>query len=290
MKSASQGRLLAVLTAIGWGLGWPVMKLAMQDWPPLFARGVAGVVAATGLAVAAVLRGEALLPPRRLFGRLALAAAINVFAWMGFTALSLKWLRVAEAALLTFSMPIWVTLLAWPVLGERPSPRSVTALCLGVAGLIVLLGPNVSAGAQALPGIVLALSAAVLFALGAVTSRRPFTMPSVVLTAWLIGLGSTAMVAVGWAVERPDLASLTGVGAGAIVYMAIGPMALCYLAWFAAIERIPPATASTVILLVPVIGAAGAAGMLGEPLGTREVLAFALTLAGVALALRAPKP
>ena len=64
---------------------------------------------------------------------------------MGFTALALLWLTVAQAALLTFSMPIWATLLAWPILGERPRLRSVIALCLGVAGLVLLMGANLGA-------------------------------------------------------------------------------------------------------------------------------------------------
>lgn len=280
------GRLLVLVTALGWGFGWPMMKIAMHDWPPLFARGTAGVMAAVGLAVMAALRGDALLPRRGLMGRIAVAAAINVFAWMGFTSLSLLWLHVSEAALVTFTMPIWATLLAWPVLGERPALRSVVALCLGVAGLLLLMGPNLGGGADKMPGIAFALSAAVLFAFGAVTSRRPIPLPSIVAAAWMIGLGSAAMLVVGWAIERPDLGSLTPAGAGALAYMTVGPMALCYLAWFGAIKRIPTATAATGILLVPVIGAVSAAAILGEPLGLREVAAFALTLGGVALELR----
>jgi drug/metabolite transporter (DMT)-like permease len=283
---AGMGRLLLLATAIGWGFGWPAMKIAMQDWPPLFARGSAGVTAAAGLALLAALRGESLVPPRASAGRLGLAAAINVFAWMGFTALSLLWLRVSEAALLTFTMPIWATLLAWPVLGERPAARSLASLCLGIAGLFLLMGPELDGGSEKLPGAAFALSAAVLFALGAVTSRRPVPLPPIALTAWLIGLGSTAMIAIGWVVEKPDPGSLTPTGAGALAYMAVGPMALCYLTWFGALKRIPTSTASTGILLVPVIGAASAAVILGEPLGLREMSAFALTLGGVALELR----
>lgn len=286
LSPASAGRLLVVLTAVGWGVGWPMMKTVMHDWPPLFARGVAGVLAAAGLALAAVLHGDDLRPPRALIVRLVFAAAINVFAWMGFTALSLLWLHVAEAALLTFTMPIWATLLAWPLLGERPTLHSVIALCLGVAGLFSLIGTNLGDVAGKFPGIAFALCAAVLFAFGAVTSRRPLALPPVVLTAWQIGLGSTAMVAVGWLVERPEIGALSGPGVAAIAYMAIGPMALCYLAWFGAIRRIPATTASTGILLVPVVGAVSAAMILGEPLGLRQVVAFALTLTGVALALR----
>ena len=282
------GRLLVGVTTVGWGLGWSMMKIVMNDWPPLFARGVAGIIAATGLAFIAVARGETVVPSRALFGRLFLGAAINVFAWMGFTSLSLLWLHVSEAALLTFTMPIWATLLAWPVLGERPTMRTVVALCLGIAGLLLLVSGNLHGGSNKLPGVVLALSAAVLFAWGSVTFRGSIPLPQVVLTAWLIGLGSSAMVAAALIIETPTLASLTPGGMGALAYLAVGPMALCYLAWFGAIKRLPTATASTGLLLVPIIGTLSAAVILGEPLGMREILAFALTLGGVALELRRP--
>src|SRR5690242_10978342 len=119
------GPLFVLLTALGWGIGWPMMKLAMHDWPPLFARGVAGMAGAMGLTLVALLRRETLLPTQNMIWRLLLGALTNVFAWMGFTALSLLWLRVSEAALLTFTMPIWTALLAWPMLGERPRARSL---------------------------------------------------------------------------------------------------------------------------------------------------------------------
>lgn len=282
------GQLLVAVTTVGWGLGWSMMKIVMNDWPPLFARGIAGLIAATGLAVIAVARGENLVPPRALFGPLVLGAAINVFAWMGFTSLSLLWLHVSEAALLTFTMPIWATLLAWPVLGERPTLRTVVALCLGIAGLLLLMSGNLEGGINKLPGVMLALAAALLFAWGSVTSRGAIPLAQIVLTTWLIGLGSSAMVVAALMIETPALASLTPAGMGALAYLAIGPMALCYLTWFGAIKRLPTATASTGLLLVPIIGTLSAAVILGEPLGMREILAFALTLGGVALELRRP--
>jgi drug/metabolite transporter (DMT)-like permease len=280
------GLLLVVATAVGWGLGWPMMKIAMHDWPPLFARGCAGLAAALGLAIIAVVRGQNLLPSRSLAPRLALGAATNVFAPMGLTALALLWLTVAQAALLTFSMPIWATLLAWPILGERPRLRTVIALCLGVTGLVLLMGANLGGGTETFPGVALALAAAILFALGAVTSRAPIPLPPMVSTAWLVGLGSAAMIVVGLTLNGSEIRPLSFAGAGALAYMAVCPMALCYLSWFAALERVPAATASTGLLLVPVVGALSAAAILGEALGFREICAFVLTLGGVALELR----
>jgi drug/metabolite transporter (DMT)-like permease len=42
------GLLCLAVTAVGWGLNWPIIKLVLQEWPPLFARGSAGGVAALG--------------------------------------------------------------------------------------------------------------------------------------------------------------------------------------------------------------------------------------------------
>jgi drug/metabolite transporter (DMT)-like permease len=68
------------------------------------------------------------------------------------------------------------------------------------------------------------------------------------------------------------------------VFMALGPMGVCYLT---TLRRLPATTAAIGALAVPIIGVTTAAILLGEPLGIREVLAMVLTLAGVALALQA---
>jgi drug/metabolite transporter (DMT)-like permease len=286
MSSRALGVLALLVTALGWGLGWLAMKLVLHSWTPLFARGLAGLVAAALLAAVARRRGERLAVAPRALGRLALAAFTNVFAWMGFSALCLRWLNVGEGVLLVFTMPIWTTLFAWMRLGTRPTSRGFAALALGLAGVAILLGGDVpTLGAGKLLGIACALSAAVLFALGAVSSRRSLPLPPIALTAWQVGLGCLPMVALGLAVERPDLAALDAAGFWAMAYMAVFPMGICYLTWFVALRRLPPAAASTSMLLVPLTGMLAAALFLGEPIGARETLAMVFTLGGVVLAL-----
>ena len=64
-----------------------------------------------------------------------------------------------------------------------------------------------------LPGVLLALGAAVLFALGAVTARRsPLALPPLSAVARQVGLGCLPMVIAGLLFERPDPHALTGVG------------------------------------------------------------------------------
>jgi drug/metabolite transporter (DMT)-like permease len=286
-RSRQIGLLFVLITAIGWGLNWPVMKLVLRDWPPLFARGVAGSFAAAGLALAAIASRQSLAVPARTLVPLCAAAALNVFAWMGFSTMAMVWLSVSEGALLVYTMPIWAMLLAWPIRGARPSLRGIAALVLGISGLAVLFGgPHVLLGSDRWPGAVLALAAAILFALGTVTLRSPLPLPPLSLTAWQVGLACVPLISLGLLFEEPRFEALTPTGLGAMSYMTVVPMGVCYLSWFAALRRLPPTTASMATLLTPVIGVVGAAFALGEPLGLEQVLALGLTLSGVAIALR----
>jgi drug/metabolite transporter (DMT)-like permease len=287
LRSRRIGLLCVAVTAVGWGLNWPIIKLLLREWPPLFSRGTAGMTAALGLVGLAALSGERLRIPPGALPLLLLAAGTNVFAWMGFSTLAMVWLSVAEGALLVYTMPIWATLLAWPIRGARPTSRALAALALGMAGIAVLLsGSGLALEPGKLPGILLALGAAILFAFGTVTAQAPIALSPLALTAWQVGLGCFPMMVAGLLFERPDFFALTPVGWASLAYMAAVPMGVCYLGWFAAVKRLPPATASTGMLLVPLVGVLSAAPILGEPIGARELAALTLTLGGVGLAVR----
>jgi drug/metabolite transporter (DMT)-like permease len=278
-RSRRIGLLCLAITAVGWGLNWPIIKLILREWPPLFARGTAGLAAALGLAAVALMRGERITVPSHAFGRLSIAAALNVFAWMGFSTIAMVWLSVAEGALLVYTMPIWATLLAWPLRGARPTLRDLAALALGLAGVGVLLAGS---------GFALGTGTAVLFALGTVLGVSAIPLPPIALTAWQVGLGCAPMVVAGLLFEKPRFDALSPAGWANMAYMAIVPMGVCYLSWFAASRRLPAATASTGMLLVPLVGVLSAAPIVGEPIGMREVAALLLTLGGVFLAVRKP--
>jgi drug/metabolite transporter (DMT)-like permease len=173
------------------------------------------------------------------------------------------------------------------VLHRRPTLRDVSALILGMSGVALLLGAGGFAfGTGKLVGIALALSSAVLFALGNVLTRTVLPIPPLAAVAWQVGLGCLAMLILGVLFEQPDYLALTAFGLGCFVYMTLVSMGLCYLTWFEALRRLSPVSASTGMLLVPVIAILAAAVILREPLGLREVMAVALTLGGVTLALR----
>jgi drug/metabolite transporter (DMT)-like permease len=281
------GFVFLLITSIGWGLNWPVIKLVLRDWPPLFARGTAGLVAALALAALATLQRQRLSLPSGVLGRLGAASMLNVFAWMGFSTIAMVWLTVSEGALLVYTMPIWAMLFAWVIRSERPSLSGFAAVVLGLTGLLVLLGgAQITATPGKLPGVLLALGSAVLFAFSTVVFRSPLPIPPLTLTAWQVGLGCLPMVLIGVVIERPNLHALTERGWAAMAYMAAVPMGVCYLCWFAALRRLPSSTAALATLLTPLVGVFSAALLLPEPLGLRELSALILVLVAVSLAIR----
>ncbi|KRP94753.1 multidrug DMT transporter permease [Bradyrhizobium yuanmingense] len=281
------GSLCLCVTAFGWALNWPLMKLLLQQWPPLFARGLAGVCASLILGTLVLIRKESFAVPREAVPPLLFATFTNVLAWMGLGTVAMKYVSVSEGALLAYTMPIWAMLLAWPVMHTQPARRDVFGLVLGIAGVTLLLSGNgLAFSTDKLVGIALALLCAILFALGNVLNRKPLPMPPLVVVAWQVGLGCATMLVLGVLFERPDVTAITPLGLGCFVYMTLMPMGLCYVTWFETLRRLPPTTASTGMLIVPVISVVSAALILGEPLGYREWTAMALTLGGVTLALQ----
>jgi probable blue pigment (indigoidine) exporter len=283
------GLVLLAITSVGWGLNFPIMKNLLTEWPPLSSRGLCGIAGAAALALFALARREKLSVPRPMWLRLLLVSMLTIGGWVAFMGLALLWLNASEAAVLGISIPVWVAFLAWPILGERLSPLRAVALTVALAGIAVLIGGNgLEASVEKLPGIACALAGAVCVGLGTVLTKHfPLAMPPLSLAAWQIGLGCLPIAIVGLAVEQPQLAALSYVGWASLLYMTLIQFSLCHVCWFAALERLPAATASIGTLLVPVVGVLAAAAMLREPLGVREIAALVFTLGGVAVALRA---
>jgi drug/metabolite transporter (DMT)-like permease len=282
------GLLLLLATVIGWGLNWPAMKLLLVEIPPFSIRALSGTVGVLLLAAVALRRGESLAVAPALFPRLLLASLLNVAAWMGLASFSLLWLGAGEATIVCYTMPVWASIFAWALLGEAITPRRMLALLIGFTGLgVLVLGDGLAVGMGKLPGVALALSAAILFSLGTVVTKRwPIPMPPAALVAWQTGLGCAPLLVGAVLFDRWSVGELSASSWLLLLYGGVGPLGLCYLAWFAALKRLPASAAATGTLMTPVVGVIAAAVFLGEPLGLREVAALSLTIGGVVLAIR----
>ncbi len=286
-STRTTGFAFLLVTAFGWGLNWPVIKFLLSQLPPFsarFAAGMVGTVVAFGFAI---WRRERLTPPAGQRGRLVVSALLNFSSFMISSTTALLWLKASEAVIIAYTLPLWAALLAWPILGERPTIVRLLALALGLSGVAVTMsGQPVEASWEKLPGVACAFAGSVLFALGTVISKRqPIVMPPVAGVAWQVGIG-TLPALVPALFEHPNWGGVSPAGWASMLYMSTMPITVAYLTWFRALQLLPASTAATATLMVPLIGVFSAALLLGEPLGWRQLAGLALTLTGVALAAR----
>jgi drug/metabolite transporter (DMT)-like permease len=288
-RIAPAGLMFLAITSVGWGFNWPVTKYLLSELPPLTFRGMTGVVGACLLAAFALLRGQSLNVPREKWPRLMLAALLNVTGWMVLMGLALLWLPASEAALIAYTMPVWASMLAWPVLGERPTWLRTVALLMAFAGLAAIMGGNgVTASAAKLPGIIMALVGAIGFALGTVLAKKlPLQLAPIPAAAWQIGLGCFPVTIAGLLFETTHLDKVSTLGWWLLSYSVLIQFCIAYVSWFAALARLPASVAAIGTMAVPVIGVVASALALHEPLGVTQIIALMCTLAGVVLATRA---
>lgn len=284
----AEGMALLLVTACSWGLNWPLMKFLLTELPPFWMRALSGL---SGVAFALVLvlaRRESLRVPRDQIGNLVLFSILNYGAFGIFTALALFWLRASEAVVITYTLPVWAALLAWPMLGERPTASRVAGMVLALVGVAALVGAEqVDLHARTIPGVACGFFAAVLFGLGTVIAKRqPLRLPPVAGVAWQIGLGSLPQLALAVALEQPHFGRVTPLAWGCFAYIAVMPMTIAYLTWFRALRFLPASIAAISVLVSPLVGVLSSALLLGDPLGPRQLAALAVTLTGVGLAAR----
>lgn len=282
------GLALLVATTLGWGLNWPAMKILLRDLPVLSTRSTAGVLGFAVLLTVALVRRESLGVAPRLWPRLVLISLLNVTAWMGLASFSLLWLTAAEATIICYTMPVWASLMAWAVLGERPGGARLAGLGLALSGLFLLvLGQGVAVGLEKAPGVALGLGSAVLFSLGTVITKRwPLGLPPTSGAVWQVALGILPLLVLALLFDDAHFGAITPLDWALLAYGGVFALGLCYLSWFGALRRLPASLAALGTLLTPMVGVASAALFLGEPFGWREATALALTLSGVGLAVR----
>ncbi len=287
VESRRWAPLAVPLLSLLWGLNWPAVRLCLVEIPPWTLRTAGMAGAGVCLLAAAAVSGRPLAVPRAQLGRLLATGLLQLAAFNVLLAFAQLQAATGRAAVVTFTMPVWTVLLAWPVLGERPDRRRLLGCALGLAGLGLLAGPLWAAG-RFEQGLVWALLAGIAWAAGTVASKRwPIDAPALTLAAWqlligALGAGAGMLLFEGPPVALPQLPTT----AWAFAYHLLAAQALAYLLWFAVLPQLSAGTATLGILPVPAVGVWGAAWLLGERVSLFDLSGLVCVLAAAATILR----
>jgi drug/metabolite transporter (DMT)-like permease len=281
-----------LLVVFAWGGNYTWVKLGLEDIGPwafnAWRYGLAALLLAAWLALRHGPR--AVLPLASECGGLAVTGLLQVVAMTACTTLSLALVEASRTVLVAYTMPVWSLLFGRAIAGERAGTPALLPAALGLAGLALLFSPwSMDWGTRdSLAGSALALVGTWAWAAGALLyRRRAWRSPMLSQVSGQILPAAAIMGALALAFEtRP--ARLTAQLAAVLGWNALVPTILGFRAWAKALERLPVATASQVLLLSPVVGVALSAVVLGERVTGTLAAAAALTIAGSLLALRRP--
>lgn len=282
--------LLLAGLSLFWGLNWPAMKFVLAEIPVLTFRSLCLWVTGPTLLLLAHLSGEKLGVPSREWPALLLASFCNVTIWYSGTGMGVHLIPAGRAALLAYTMPVWVALFSAVLLHERLGPRRLVGLALGMAGVAVLLAPDVAVFRAAPLGAGFVLLAAMGWAVGTVTMKATrFSRSVAQITGWQLVIGGAPIVlAALWHDPLPHLLSLSGEIQLVLVYIIALPMIFGQWAWFKTLDRLSGTVAAIGSLAVPIIGLLSSALLLGEKLGPSEIAALILVVLALSLVLFAP--
>lgn len=284
------GFLLLFTLALVWGASFLMIKVAVADVPPLTMA--AGRVLLGGLLLYAVARwrGHGLPVP----GRAGWAREWGYLLAIGFLGNALPFFLIAwgesaidsgMAALLMSVMPISTMVIVHLAHPDEPMTwRRLLAVGLGLAGIVILVGPEALKGLGGDLARQLAVAAAaVCYAATTVIARVIPPAPAAVRGAGASFAAALVVVPAAFVVEAP-LALTPGPAAWvAWVVLSLSSSGVAVLIYFHLVQTRGANFTAMINFLIPVNGLFLGALVLGEPVTLQALMALAVILAGIAL-------
>ncbi|MFN8623080.1 MAG: DMT family transporter [Chloroflexota bacterium] len=276
--------ILLGLLALVWGTHWSVVKIGLQDVPPLTYGALRVLLAGITMTVLLGARRKLHRPARADWTIIVSYGLIGVAGTIALMNLGLQHISAGRASILAYTLPLWVVPIMALVRRSWPTRTEVAGLTLGMAGLVLLLQPGAIdwAAAGALLGAVLLLGNAACGAISLVHTRlHTWVETPLEVQPWqfLVALVPLTVLAIagGGTVDVTPSATL------ALLYSGVLATAFGYWASQSVAKVLGPLITGIGSLAVPVVGITVGAVWLGESVSSVELVGMLVTGSGVAL-------
>jgi drug/metabolite transporter (DMT)-like permease len=279
---------MAMISAV-WGSTWLVIRVGLDDLPPLFGAGVRFVVAGAVMALLVRWLGAregGSRPPASVI------VAHGLCQFAGNFALVYWCETVIPSGLVSV---LWAT---FPLLmaltghfitrAERLHGRQWFGLVLAFGGVTSLFGTDIARGGERAVAMGLLLLLAPLSVTFSTTliKRRASGASSLILNRDAMLLGAAVLLALSAVFERNSALRVTPGALFSVVYLALFGSVITYGAYMWLLRTVPAYRLSLVSYVTPVIALLLGSAVRSEPFVATTLLGTVLVLAGVALTLR----
>jgi drug/metabolite transporter (DMT)-like permease len=279
--------LVVVLSQIILGGTFPAAKIALREFDPYTLALFRFVLAAGSLLIILRLSGRLKMIERKDWGKLLLLGLLVIPGNQLLFLYGLQFTTSARSALWFGATPIFVFVVALPLLGERATWQKIAGTLLSLAGIIVLLRAG-SIELTVLTGDLIVLAAVASWAIYTVLGR-PLVQRygALTMTAYALIIGTLMYLPFGLYLARdfqPSAISLPSwLG---LAYLAIGTSVIGYSLWYWGLRRLEATRLAIFQNLEVVAGAALSVWLVGEVLGSEYFLGSLLVIIGVVITQR----
>jgi drug/metabolite transporter (DMT)-like permease len=279
-RARDLGVLALVILAPIWGYGWVAMKVSLAYSQPLTFAALRVVLSSLLLFLVLIVTRRSLRPPP--LGFTTVIGLLQTTAFVGFVVAALHSGGAGKIAVLAYTMPFWLLLLAWAFLGERLHGVQWLAVILSFAGLVLVVSPWQIHG---ITSSVLTVAGGFAWGASAVVIKlmqRRHHVDVLSLTTWQMTIGALPLVLIGVLTYSGGPEWTAGFVWG-LAYTVVFANAVAWLLWLYALRTLPAGAAGLGTLAIPVIGVVAAWLQLGEQPSAVEGVGMALVVGGLAI-------
>ena len=192
-----------------------------------------------------------------------------------------QYLSAGLVAMLNYTMPIWVTLLARFFLNESLTAQKIIGVIISIVGISILMNADITGNIYA---ILLALSAAIVWAVSNIIMKWKLAgCDPIPMTTWQMVAGAVSLTVYTFLFDDFTNVQWTPLSIACVLYNGILASALAYFLWFHILSHMQASKASVSILGVPVVGVISGIICLNETLTLTMTIGMILILFGIVL-------
>ena len=295
LSNATTAKLLLLALSFCWGLSWAAMRIALDEVSPWSMRLIGFSIGAVTLLVLLKAQGRSLVIPSIRDRLHIVAAALFIVVGFGVAGTFAQLMaNTSRVIVVNYSMPVWGSVMAYFVLGERINRQVAIGLALCIAGLAVLVYPVAEKSMQEPVGLLLAFFCALCWGAGTVYMKWARIRGDLLaITFWQVVVGVVVFSIFYFVfIGLPHYETLHWRTWAALLFNGVLGTGIAYFIWFNIIGRLSTAMASLGSLMNPVVGVIGAIVLLGDRPTTSDAIGFALILGAAACVMipRREKP
>ena len=248
-----------IIFTLVWGSTWLVIRGQIGTVAPQWSVAYRFAIAAVAMAAVAQWKGQSLRPNRAM---LIAAAILGVSQFcINFNAVYVAERYITSGIVATVFALLLIpnSLLAWAMLGQRPSGRFALGGLIAAAGIALLFVNEVRVSEATNEQVMAGLGFTLLGLLGAsfanVHSARPSSQrhPLLAMLAWAMAIGAVVDALFAWATAGPPTIDMSAAYWLGLVYLALAASVLCFSLYLPVVRKIGPGRAAYSSVVVPVI-------------------------------------